>query len=137
MSKKVNSKKVEKEGSIKDYLVKYKKEIAIGAVLLIAVIVCIVFLFVNNGDNDNENENSNTGNEIENVVITEEEIVGAYGVTKEDAIALVKQSINSDNFEFTVTISSEAKYIVTVKNTLTDAIYKYEVDPMTKQYYEI
>ena len=137
MSKTVNSKKNEKDSSIKDYLLKYKKEIAIGAVLLIAVIVCIVFLVSNNKDTNNENEKPDINNEVENVVITEEEIVEAYGVTKEDAISLVKQSINSDNFEFTVTINSKAKYIVTVKNTLTDSVYKYEVDPMTKQYYEI
>lgn len=123
---------------VMDYLMNHKKEIAIGAVLLVAVVVCIVFLLLNNGDsNKNENENSTGTGEVENVVITEEEIVKTYGVTKEDAIKLVKQSINSDNFEYSVTINSKAKYIVTVKNTLTNSEYKFEVDPMTKQYYEI
>ena len=142
-----------KKVNIMDVILKHKKEIAIGAILLVAVIVCIVFLLLNNGD-DSNNENGNTnlvnninrsnenGNtvdntEVENVVITEEEIVNTYGLTKEDAINLVKQNINSDNFEYSVEINNKARYVVTVKNTLTNTEYKYEVDPMTKEYYEI
>ena len=127
-----------KKVNIMDVILKHKKEIAIGAILLVAVIVCIVFLLLNNGDNSN-NENGNTvdNTEVENVVITEEEIVNTYGLTKEDAINLVKQNINSDNFEYSVEINNKARYVVTVKNTLTNTEYKYEVDPMTKEYYEI
>ena len=47
------------------------------------------------------------------------------------------QEFNSDNFEFNVSISSNAKYIVEVKNTVNDNVYKYEVDPATKTYVEI
>lgn len=127
-----------KKVNIMDVISKHKKEIAFGAILLVAVIVCIVFLLLNNGDNSN-NENGNTvdNTEVENVVITEEEIVNTYGLTKEDAINLVKQNINSDNFEYSVEINNKARYVVTVKNTLTNTEYKYEVDPMTKEYYEI
>ncbi|MBO5376316.1 MAG: hypothetical protein J6A52_05630 [Bacilli bacterium] len=127
-----------KKVNIMDIISKHKKEIAFGAILLVAVIVCIVFLLLNNGDNSN-NENGNTvdNTEVENVVITEEEIVNTYGLTKEDAINLVKQNINSDNFEYSVEINNKARYVVTVKNTLTNTEYKYEVDPMTKEYYEI
>lgn len=127
-----------KKVNIMDVISKHKKEIAFGAILLVAVIVCIVFLLLNNGD-DSNNENGNTvdNTEVENVVITEEEIVNTYGLTKEDAINLVKQNINSDNFEYSVEINNKARYVVTVKNTLTNTEYKYEVDPMTKEYYEI
>ena len=74
-----------KEVNIMDVISKHKKEIAIGAILLVAVIVCIVFLLLNNGD-DSNNENGNTVDniEVENVVITEEEIVNTYAKMDEN-----------------------------------------------------
>lgn len=104
--------------------------------LVVAAIVCIVFLF----NNSKEEDNNINGNNEENIVyekVTEDQIVDVYGVSKEDAIALVKQNFNSDNFEYSVEISSEARYIVTVKNVIDEKEYKFEVNPMTKEYYVI
>lgn len=117
-------------------VMKHKKELIIGGVLVVAAIVCIVFLF----NNSKEEDNNTNGNNEENIVyekVTEDQIVDVYGVSKEDAIALVKQNFNSDNFEYSVEISSEARYIVTVKNVIDEKEYKFEVNPMTKECYEI
>lgn len=120
----------------KKMVMKHKKELIIGIVLVVAAIVCIVFLF----NNSKEEDNNINGNNEENIVyekVTEDQIVDVYGVSKEDAIALVKQNFNSDNFEYSVEISSEARYIVTVKNVIDEKEYKFEVNPMTKEYYVI
>ena len=46
---------------------------------------------------------------------------------------------NSDNYEFSVEINKDSKYIVSVKNTLTESITKFLVDPtsLNGSFYEI
>jgi hypothetical protein len=58
-------------------------------------------------------------------------------MSKQDAINLVKSIFNSDTFEFEAEINKEAKYVVTVKNTITDGTYKYLVDPVSKSFSEM
>lgn len=123
-----------------DKLLKKKKELIIGVVLLLAVILCIVFLVTNGKDKKEKNNDNNiedTSKTPQDVVFTEEDLKSAYGVSKEDAINLVKPLFNSDNFEYTAVVTNKAKYLVTVKNTISKKEYKFEVDPVTKSYYEI
>lgn len=123
-----------------DKLLKKKKELIIGGVLLLAVILCIVFLVTNGKDKKEKSKDNNiedTNKAPQDVVFTEEDLKSAYGVSKEDAINLVKPLFNSDNFEYTAVVTNKAKYLVTVKNTISKKEYKFEVDPVTKSYYEI
>lgn len=124
-------------------LSKHKKEVIIGCIFLIAIISCIVFLFVNN-DNNGDNGENNEENSVNNVIgdvdstnVTEKDIIDVYDFSKEDAKELVSSAFNSDNFEYTVIVGDDGKYIVKVKNTINDNTYKFEVDPATKKYVEI
>ena len=128
-------KKTENKKKTLLYFIK-KNKIIIASIIFLIIILTITFLIINNNKNESNNEvNNNDNTTIDE--ITENDIVDPYNFTKEDAKNLVMQLFNSDNFEFNVTISSNAKYIVEVKNTINDNVYKYEVDPITKTYVEI
>ncbi len=128
-------KKTENKKKTLLYFIK-KNKIIIASIIFLIIILTITFLIINNKLNKINNEvNNNDNTTIDE--ITENDIVDTYNFTKEDAKNLVMQLFNSDNFEFNVTISSNAKYIVEVKNTINDNVYKYEVDPITKTYVEI
>ncbi len=106
-----------------------------GAVVVVLIIVLVVFLLTGNGKSDKESkkdENENNG-----PTVTDKDIETAYGMSKQDAIDIVKPHFNSDNFSFAAELNANNKYTVTVTNTLTDSVYKYEVDPLNKTYYEI
>ena len=120
---------------IKNFIKKNKNKIIISLIFLL-FLCTIIILIINNEKNNSNTETNNDANIILDEV-TEEDIISAYNFTKEDAKKLVMQEFNSDNFEFNVSISSNAKYIVEVKNTVNDNVYKYEVDPATKTYVEI
>ena len=77
--------------------------------------------------------------EVEKVGAKEDDIVKAYDMSGEDAINLVKEIYNSDNYEFSVEINKDSKYIVSVKNTLTESTTKFLVDPTSANgsFYEI
>ena len=120
-------------------ILKKKKELAIGLIFLVVIILCIVFLVSNGDSKEKKNEVNNGGNDVVDPghKIEEKDIVDSYGMSKEDAIKLVKKLFNSDNFEFSAEVNNDAKYIVTVKNTISDVTYKYVVDPISKSYYEM
>lgn len=120
-------------------ILKKKKEIIIGFIFLVVIILCIVFIVTKGDSKEKKNEDKkedkvvvDPGHKIE-----EKDIVDAYGMSKDDAIKLVKKLFNSDNFEFSAEINSDSKYIVTVKNAISDTEYKYLVDPISKSYYEM
>ncbi len=124
----------------------HKKELMIGVIFFIAVVVCIVFLFLNSdkkgannigNNNDSENETNSIINDVDSTKVTEENIMEIYNFSKEDAKKLVQSSFNSDTFEFNVIVNDEGKYIVTAKSLVNTTIYRYEVDPSTKTYSEL
>lgn len=129
-------KKTENKKKTLLYFIK-KNKIIIASIIFLIIILTITFLIINNNKNESNNEVNNNDDNTTIDEITENDIVDTYNFTKEDAKNLVMQLFNSDNFEFNVTISSNAKYIVEVKNTINDNVYKYEVDPITKTYVEI
>ena len=124
----------------------HKKELMIGVIFFIAVVVCIVFLFLNSdkkgannigNNNDSENKTNSIINDVDSTKVTEEDIMEIYNFSKEDAKMLVQSSFNSDTFEFNVIVNDEGKYIVTAKSLVNTTIYRYEVDPSTKTYSEL
>lgn len=110
--------------------------IAVGIVILIVGGFLLIKGCSSKKDNNENNENTE---EIKKEAATEESIINAYGMSKEDAINLVKEIYNGDNYEFSADINEDSKYIVTVKNTLTETNSKFLVDPTStsKSYYEI
>lgn len=116
---------------------KKRMEIIIGAIIVLAIIICVICFLGKGKDKNNNENNANTNPPVEDKVFTEQDIIDAYGMSKEDAINLVKSLFNSDNFDFDAEVSKTAKYIVTVTNTINDSTYTYEVDPISKSYYEV
>lgn len=119
-----------------DKLLKDKKVLITGFVVILLIIVLLVCFVFNGKKSDENNTNSSVNNETN---ITEKDIEDSYGFSGDDAIKLVKQSFNSDTFEFSYEISSESKYIVTAKSKIEGDTteFKFEVDPITKSYYAI
>ena len=76
---------------------------------------------------------------IKKVGAKEEDIISAYNMSKEDAINRVKTIYNGDMYEFSAEINEDSKYIVSVKNIITEGITKYLVDPtsLNGSFYEI
>ena len=77
-------------------------------------------------EKNNEEEQPKT---IDKIGASEQALIDAYGMSKNDAIEIVKEIYNSDNFEFSADINKDSKYVVTVKNTITNKSDKYIVDP--------
>ena len=112
----------------------------IGVVALIVIIIVIFFVVGGgNGKKENTTDEPNTNEDLkkQETNIEEKHIIEAYGMSKDDAINKVKEIFNSDTFEFTAEINKEAKYVVTVKNVITEQTYKYLVDPISKSYSEM
>ncbi len=138
--KNVTERKIEKKegkNNMKNINFKDKKvELIIGIVVVVVIVFLGLFLIFKKSD-DSKNNEKNNPTEDKGETFTEKNIVDAYGMTSEDAIKLVKSLFNSDNFVFSTSVSDDAKYIVTVKNTISNTEYKYEVDPVTESFYEI
>lgn len=150
-----NEKKEEKNAENRQITNEQKtKRIIILITVLVALAILVAFLMLGaKGDKNNTNNNTDNKNNIENIEqntenekfnnpkdaenVTEADIIGVYNFSKEDAKKMVMANFNSDNFEFYVNVSTEGKYIVTVRNTISEKIYKYEVDPANRTFVEI
>ncbi len=150
-----NEKKEEKNAENRQITNEQKAKIIIILVtVLVALAILIAFLMLGaKGDKNNTNNNTDNKNNIENIEqntenekfnnpkdaenVTEADIIGVYNFSKEDAKKMVMANFNSDNFEFYVNVSTEGKYIVTVRNTISEKIYKYEVNPAKRTFVEI
>lgn len=116
-----------------------KKELIIGVVVVLLIILLLFVFVFNKGGSENENvDNANTDNTTEkDTGITDKDIEKAYGFSGDDAIKLVKTVFDSDAFTYTAEATNESKYIVTCKSKIDETVLKFEVDPVTKSYYEI
>lgn len=65
----------------------------------------------------------------------EDKLVDATGMTKEDAIEIVKENFESDNYEFSATVTNDGLYKVVVTNTVDESKIVYFVDPTDGRYY--
>ena len=106
--------------------------------VLVLIIICVAAF---KGCSKENSKNSNNSNEekIKKIGASEEDIISAYGMSKQDAINIVKEIYNSDNFEFSADINEDSKYVVSVENTITKKVDKYVVDPTVegKSFYMI
>ena len=130
---KKNEEKKEKS-SIDNYKILFMAIIGV----LVLIIICVAAF---KGCSKENSKNSNNSNEekIKKIGASEEDIISAYGMSKQDAINIVKEIYNSDNFEFSADINEDSKYVVSVENTITKKVDKYVVDPTVegKSFYMI
>lgn len=112
---------------------KLDKNYIIIAVIVVLVLLVIGFAFVKGCS---KSDNSNNNEEVEKKGAAEEDIIKAYGMSKEDAIEIVKKIYNGDNFEFSADINNESQYVVSVKNIITENVTKFIVEPTTGSFYE-
>lgn len=103
---------------------------------VIAVILLVLGLVLIKGCSKKDKEKENI---VEKDPAKEEDIIAAYNMSGDDAINLVKSIHNSDVYEFSYKINKDSKYVVTVKNLVTEDISKYIVDPTSTNgsFYEI
>ena len=102
---------------------------------IIGLIIVVIGLLLINGQPKKEEKKEDI---IEKVGASEEDIVNAYNMSKEDAINIVKTLYNGETYDYSVTINEDSKYIVTVKNSITEGLTKYLVDPTKNgSFYEI
>ena len=106
--------------------------IIISCIVLIILLTLGFILFKGNSDKKNKEEEKKSK-------FSEEDIINAYNMSSQDAINLVKTIYNGDSYEFEASINSNLKYIVTVKNIITESTTKYLVDPTKTNgsFYEI
>ncbi len=120
---------------------KNKKLIGIigGAVLLVILVVCLIVFIPkgNNTDKDKDKDKGKNNNQIEEKILTEAEMIEAYGFSRKDAEEKVATYFHSDNFEYSTKITKENKYLVTVTDVISGEKFKYEVNPVTHQALEI
>lgn len=111
-------------------------------IAVIAVVLVVVILLVAKGcskDSDKKDDNNSNEEVIKKEGAEEGDLVEAYGMSREDAINIVKSIYNGDNYEFSAEINEDSKYIVSVKNTITETTDKFLVDPQStsKSFYSI
>ncbi len=102
-----------------------KNNLRVIIALLIAVILIVTGVILLNNDKPN-NDNDNP---VIDKKVTEDDIVVATGMTKEEAIEIVKVNFGSDNYEFSATATNDGLYKVTVTNVVDDSKIIYYVDP--------
>ena len=110
--------------------------IAVGVVILLLVGFIVIKGCSNTSKNNEEQENDTDVVEKKGA---SEDIIKSYGMSKNDAIEIVKSIYNSDNFEFSAEINEDSKYIISVKNLISEKTEKYLVDPTStsKSFYLI
>ena len=126
---KKESKEVKKQSLKEIILDKKNRKYVYGIGIALLVIVVLLIVAVALKGNDDEKEKPGKDGEDKVIVSDENTIKDEYGFSKEDAIAVVKKSYNSDNYEFSAKAREDNKYIVTVKNTETGSTYQYVFDP--------
>ena len=155
-NKKPKSEKMEEKNAENRQMTNEQKTkiiITLVAVLIVLATFVVFLVFGANGGKNNTNDNAGNKNNAENIEqntenekfadpkdaenVTEKDIIDVYNFSKEDAKKMVMANFNSDNFEFYVNVSTEGKYIVTARNTISEKIYKYEVDTSKRTFVEI
>ena len=99
--------------------------IAVGVVILLLV----GFIVIKGCSKSSKNNEETQEEKIKMVGASEEDLISSYGMSKNDAIEIVKTIYNSDNYEFSADINEDSKYIISVKNLITEKVDKYLVDP--------
>lgn len=109
--------------------IKENIRLTIAVIVALSLILAGVILIVFNKDDKKETPNTPTEE------TREEQLVESTGMTKEQAIEIVKENFGSDNYEFTAEATNDGFYKVTAKNTVEDTEIVYYVDPTNGLYY--
>jgi len=138
-AKKTNIKKSTNKGTTKNTKKNPSQTILpIVGIILLVLIVIVGIVWIINGNEKKMPEDDGKGKEPdkkENLpVVTEQDIIKAYGFSIKDAEALVKTDFHSDNFTFSTEVTQDYLYIVTAKDKLSDTSYKIEVNPVLKTF---
>ena len=104
-----------------------KENIRLVVAVIIAMILIITGVILLNVDK--EEANGKTPNQPVEEKVREEQLVDSTGMTKEDAIEIVKENFGSDNYEFEAEATNDGLYKVIVTNTVDDSKIIYYVDP--------
>lgn len=109
---------------------KYIKEnlrifVAVIVACVLIVLGIILILIDNNGKNDLDNKQQ----------IREEELIEITGMSKEDAIEVVKNNFHGNNYDFFVEITSDSLYEVKAVSKTSDSEIIYFVDPVNGKAY--
>lgn len=104
--------------------------------LIVAVVIAIILiitgvLFLNSNKTSPEKPNNPSVSEG----TREEQIKEVTGMTKEDAINIVKENFGSDNYEFKAEATEDGLYKVVVTNTIEKTTITYFVDPNDGMFY--
>lgn len=87
-----------------------------------------------NSNTNNSSNNNDDKDDKDDLHPTEEDLIHQFGFSKEDAINLIKEVYNSDNYEFEAVITSDNKYEVTARDPEVNTASVFIVDPGTGIY---
>ena len=124
--------------------------IIIGGVAAVALIsLLITLIIINNKEKENPKKNEpnqqekkkkekekEKTNEVEvesqNDEISEDEIIAIYGMSKNDAEAIIKKYFTTDDYEFSTRITAAGFYRVSVKDKINNDVLTFRIDPASK-----
>lgn len=109
-----------------------KENLRLIIAVSIALILIITGVILLNINKDKEDDKQTPPTTEEN---REEQLVSATGMTKEDAIEIVKLNFGSDNYTFDANATNDGLYKVVVTNTVDESKLVYFVDPVTGNAY--
>lgn len=113
-------------------------EIAIIIVFIATLIIVVLSVTKDNNSSSKKGDTPNQEEESKTPISTadEEELKKEFGMSKDDAIALVKERYNSvEDYTFSASITEDRKYLVSVYHEALQTTNQYVVDPETKQVY--
>ncbi len=104
------------------------REVVFVSMAILLIIVCYLLLVY-------DSKHSEKVNPIDESERLEDQIKEITGMSKEDAIELVKPNLESENYVFASEITNDSLYKVTATNTINDEKTIYYVDPTNSKVY--
>lgn len=109
-----------------------KSNIRLIVAVVIAIILIVVGVFFLNNNKPAEDSPNDT---LVSEEKREEQIKEITGMSKEEAIDIVKENFGSDNYEFKAEATEDGLYKVVVTNTIEKTTITYFVDPNDGTFY--
>lgn len=104
-----------------------KENMRLVVAVFIAVVLIIAGIVLLNIDNDKDEGKVQPPSVEEKT--REEQLEESTGMTKEEAIEIVKDNFKSDNYEFTSVATDDGLYKVVITNIIDQTEIIYYVDP--------
>jgi flagellar basal body-associated protein FliL len=121
MAKKV-TKKVEENDNKKLFIM-------IGGIVLVLVALVLIIVLATNKPKKEDKPKEEEKPKGEVIETDEKTMEKDYGFSKENAINVVKETYQSDNYTFTAVANADNTYTVIVENSETGEVTKWTVDP--------